>query len=458
MSSWMRSTRSWYACLPPHIVFQHHPPPQLGRKKGTDIVETQDERVQRFWQPVKESMEETHEKEMTDPETELATLRQRAAERSEVVKSVGMELLKLKTQMMEHNCPASNEIDMAHYTKEALAFDPSMSRYAWLPVTPLLIDTGMDVICLAYHSTIVATAHANGWIQLWSTESLQLIGTLRGHTGKVVQLAFHVKVPNADAAAMDITDGRPEDDLSGALLGVDGGRTLQLFSASHDSSIRRWEVAQVDEDGIPLAQSTPDSAALSVLQSHRGHVNCLHLHGTLLCTAGDDTLINIWDISRSPGRESPVMVLKGHKGPVVSVHMDGTFVVSAEWGWILVWDAQEAVVKKTFRDEYGGIRNVSVTRDFIAAVGNSGDINVWNVASGTCKTIQGTGDDILWSQIHGRYIITSGADCKVRAWNAATLEQVSVFHNSFPNEMQNFQFDRFNFIGCEDKYLRMWLK
>ena len=484
-----RIKRKHNKSLTPHTSF--HPPKthshtQLGGKKIEEKPEESvDDRVQREWVGVKSRMEAQFDKELAERDGEMTHLRTRVLEREERLKETATELLRLKMRIMEHHCTNEADVDVSKFEPEPLSFDPAASRYAWIPVTPVLLDTGLDVTALAFYENVVATGHANGTVQVWNTDDLSHLGTLRGHTGTVTALLFYVHdvrrtVAAAAAAPAVAADAAAAAGVAGAagaanddaashvsLQTVDEPEpveeevtVVEVFSASHDSSVRRWKIDLLKSETSVASRAGSGGAScvpVSVLQSHRGRLSCLSLSGRALASAGDDALISLWGTA-PVGAERPFKVLRGHKGAVVAVHYDGATLVSAEWGWVLMWDVAEGTVTKAFRDAYGGIRHLSVTRDFVATCGDGGDVNVWNLASGTCKTIKGTGDDLVHSQIHGCYVITAGSDCKVRSWNAATLEMAGIFHNSYPNEIRTFAFDTETFVCAEGKFLRLWLK
>eukprot|EP01064_Diplonema_japonicum_P039326 TRINITY_DN9826_c0_g1_i2.p1 TRINITY_DN9826_c0_g1~~TRINITY_DN9826_c0_g1_i2.p1 ORF type:complete len:1073 (+),score=241.14 TRINITY_DN9826_c0_g1_i2:860-4078(+) len=387
--------------------------------------------VARIWEPVKEAMENEYQAGLDDERTEIGMLKKKAKDQSAKTNEVALELLDMKRKILEHTCVAGDsddDDDDDPTTKKAQAkqvevipFDGSASRYTWLPVLPVLLDCGSEVSVVRFLNNTIVTGHPNGWVQLWCMETLIKISTLCEHTGHINSIGF---LPNK-------ATGEHEKE------------TFSIFTASSDSSVRRWD--------------PETSLCTSVLQTHSSAVRSMSINGTRLASAGDDAIIHIWDISTT-GQETPEVRCTGHKNGVIAVHLDGPVVISAEWGWIFIWDSTEGSMTRALRDEYGGIRCIAVTGNLIAAAGNAGDINVWDIATGSSQTIQGSGDDVLHCQAHGGYLVTSSTDCKIRTWDLYNLCVNDVFHNSYPNEMPSFDFNTQRFIGSEDKFLRMWIK
>ncbi|KAJ9452512.1 putative E3 ubiquitin ligase complex SCF subunit sconB [Diplonema papillatum] len=398
------------------------------------------ERVRTLWQPIKEYMEIQFENGLNDENTEIGSLRKRVHAKEEVLRDISSELLSIKKAVMDHQCEGSVSGER-EYKVVAKPFNPSASRYTWLPVAPLVLDVGMDVTVLKYQGDIIATGHANGWVQVWSIEKLSHLQTLQEHTGKITSIVFYKK-GTQDGEVAEATPGTAADSGDGE-RGTPYHETFDLLTSSSDSSIRRWDLKNYE--------------CSSVLQTHRGGVSVLSLCRARLASAGSDTVVNVWSLEEE-GKEVPVHVLRGHKNAVVDLHLDGNLLISAEWGWVFAWDVAAASITKAFRDEYGGIRRLCVNESFVVVCGDNGDVNVWDVVDGSSKTINGTGDDIIDAHLHDRYVITSGADCRIRTWNVASLQMIDIFHNSYPNPITTFQLDDLHFIGAEGRYLRMWLK
>eukprot|EP01060_Flectonema_neradi_P009194 TRINITY_DN16577_c0_g1_i1.p1 TRINITY_DN16577_c0_g1~~TRINITY_DN16577_c0_g1_i1.p1 ORF type:complete len:1276 (+),score=273.43 TRINITY_DN16577_c0_g1_i1:306-4133(+) len=390
----------------------HGSTPELEERKKQETVD-------RVWDPMKVAMTKEFEESLDDENTEIGRLRQRVKEKEKVIAGHTLEIIDLTREIMEDktaDLSDSNAI-LAKYKRPKQNFDPSQSRYSWIPVTPIILDTGLDVVKVRYHVNTIATTHKNGWVQLWDIESLLLMHTLRDHTACCNDVLFYSTGKEA--------------------------HEFDIFSCSSDTTIRRYESESGEQQ--------------SILQTHRGPVLCLSLSENRLASGGKDTVINVWDVSKV-GEEAPVSVLKGHRNEIISLHLDGPLLISAEWGWIFMWDVESAAMTKAMRDEYGGICCLTANTDLIISCGNSGDVNIWDMAQGTSVTIHGTGDDILACQIVDNYIITTGADCKVRSWDISTLQMADLFHNSYPNPSLSFQCDYKRFVCSEGKYLRMWLK
>ena len=377
------------------------------------------ETIDRIWEPLKKEMTREFEESLDDENIEVGRLRQKVRAKEKIVSGHTLQIIEITREIMEDRSgdPADSKAILSKYKRPKQVFNPSQSRYTWIPVSPIVLDTGLEVVKVRYHINTVVTTHKNGWVQLWDVESLLLMHTIRDHTASCNDVVF---LP---------TGKEPHE--------------FDIFSCSSDTTIRRYESETAQQ--------------LSILQTHRGAVSCLSLSHNMLASGGRDTTIHVWDVS-SPGKEVSVVVLKGHRNEIISMHLDGPLLISAEWGWIFIWDVEAGTMTKAMRDEYGGICCLTANTDLIISCGNAGDVNVWDMAQGTSVTIHGTGDDILAVQIVDNYIITTGADCKIRSWDISTLQMADLFHNSYPNPSLSFQCDYKRFICSEGKYIRIWLK
>lgn len=163
-----------------------------------------------------------------------------------------------------------------------------------------------------------------------------LVSYLRGHTEQINALAFN-----------------PDDTI--------------LASASHDGTIRLWNVAT----GRPSTEP---------LSGHEQPVADIAFHPTepLLASAGNDGTVRVWDISRAVPTAT---VLEGHNGVVQSVTFspDGNWLVSGGVDkMVRVWDVQAMAL-------YG--EPLAVHTSFVSSVAFSSDGN-WLASGGQ--------DDVVW--------------------------------------------------------------
>ena len=131
--------------------------------------------------------------------------------------------------------------------------------------------TGESVIALAYSPKGNILASGNGCtIELWDTSSRMSIGTLKGHSCKMVIYAhghcFGEYIPAVKSVSFS-PDGK------------------QLASGSEDKTIKLWDVA--------------NRKCLATLKGHSDAVNSVAWSpdGKTLASAGDDSTIRLWDVA-----------------------------------------------------------------------------------------------------------------------------------------------------------------
>jgi WD40 repeat protein/DNA-binding SARP family transcriptional activator len=195
-------------------------------------------------------------------------------------------------------------------------------------------------------------------------------------------------------------------DVSYAQLSPDG---TQIVSASHDESVRVWDVrsgrsrlvstlkglkyaAAIDASGeriaiggaTPLVIQAPDGTNRVLLRGHGGYVNALAFNpgSTRLLTGSDDGTARVWD-ARS-GRA--VRTLRGHEGTVrgVAYSDDGKRIATAgSDGTIRVWSADggEATILVGHEGAVNSAR-FNGRGDRIVSAGVDGSIRVWDAAGG----------------------------------------------------------------------------
>jgi WD40 repeat protein len=170
----------------------------------------------------------------------------------------------------------------------------------WNSETGQLIQTfaghTREISGLAFNSSgeWVASASYDGTVRLWDVKSGQALHVLEGHTDKVQALTFS---PNGKLLA---TGG---NDKTVRLWDTDSAKTVRIFtghkskvfglrfgaeghyltSSSADRTLRVWDI----DSGVTLR----------VLQGHKGRVIGITIHNGQLFSASTDGTVNRWDIA-----------------------------------------------------------------------------------------------------------------------------------------------------------------
>jgi len=166
---------------------------------------------------------------------------------------------------------------------------------------------------------------------------------------------------------------RGHEDWVKAVAVTPDGR--QAVSASHDGTLRVWDLACAEGTGQEVAE----------LRGHEDWVNAVAVtpDGRRVVSASDDLTVRVWDISASldtsldGGRE--LAVLRGHASRVnaVAVTPDGRQAVSASSDRTMrVWDSDTGEELAVVALD-GGLETVAVASDGVTVVTGDGAGNVY---------------------------------------------------------------------------------
>ncbi|MBZ0305416.1 MAG: WD40 repeat domain-containing protein [Anaerolineae bacterium] len=185
-------------------------------------------------------------------------------------------------------------------------------------------------------STQLASGGEDGSVRLWEIASSATLHLMNGHQGSVVSVAW-----------------RPD----GAVVA----------SGSLDDTIRWWDAYAGVGVGAPL-------------QGHTGDVWELgwSANGSLLASVSDDMLVNFWDgqtgaLSASgDSHENPIYCLAWNGGTLATADVSGT---------IILWDGTTQTV--SFGGDGFPTHAMTWVHQYLAVVGESNAVAVWDVPSGT---------------------------------------------------------------------------
>jgi WD40 repeat protein len=280
----------------------------------------------------------------------------------------------------------------------------------WVPTDPVVMQGTFEILCLRFAKDTVVTGHGNGFICVWDVGSAQLMRTLRnGHTARVEALDF---------------DG------------------FTVVSGGFEGAIRRWDVRTSECTKI-------------IHGAHRGHVKCVYFDALNMVSAGTDALIHVWDAQSFKHEKT----LTGHKSPVTAFAVQGNSLVSAEWGWVFVWDVDRAVVTKALRDEIGGICAIDFRGSAILTGGSGGRVVLWDANTGTSDALDGHQDDVMRVQIVGEgFAVSCALDATVRTWDVAHRHHLGVFANTYPDEARCFHLAANRIAVGAGRTIKVWTR
>lgn len=352
------------------------------------------------------SKDELARKHQSELRQQMYSLDVRAAHQFWRNGQVGQAMARLETHRPQGN--AAEPVGFAWHYLWRLCQDsaPTCSR-----------SDGGEVLALTFapDGVVLATAHADGSVCLWTTATRQLRATLHGHRGAVHWLSF-------------APDGK------------------SLYSTGADRTVRVWDV----EQGVQTRRMAgPDDQALRWLLSPDGR---------LLAVARKDGSIRV---HRTAGGKPLSFGAIPEEVDVLTFAADGRTLGCGRRGHVFLWDMDAAKERAYFQhtstisgltltqdgravavaEENGKITlhvlmghqtisfvgNEGVTRclafapddSLLASVGDDNVIRLWDVHTGALRNaIRVPTDRVhgLAFSPDGRWLVAAGRDGKVRFW------------------------------------------
>ncbi|KAF8750268.1 WD40 repeat-like protein [Rhizoctonia solani] len=232
-------------------------------------------------------------------------------------------------------------------------------------------------------------AHTD-WIRsiAFSPNGSYYSGPLRGHQGWVLSISFS-----------------PDD--------------KRIVSASHDKTIRMWDVGDGTLTAIDLVGTREEGVCCATFSPDGGHI----------VSGCEDGKICMWDL-HSLSLVSDPFGSQWHKGSINSVTFspDGQLVASgSDDGTICVFDSAAAICH-------------------IVSGSFDGSVRVWVVKDGApaCEPLRGHQDwvrSVAYSP-DGRYIVSGSDDSTIRVWKASGGGVISDLSHSAPSALDERQTHR----------------
>jgi WD40 repeat protein/serine/threonine protein kinase len=241
--------------------------------------------------------------------------------------------------------------------------------------------------------------------------------------------------------------------ISGVAMSPDGQR---LVTASHDNTVRIWEVSSGRQllswiahpqpifgvafgpDGRQVATASADktfkvwdAADGRLLRTYVGHTHrvvgvSFSADGRQIASASHDSTIKLWDAETG----QLLRTLKGH-GPVMAVAFspDGRRLVSGSMDKTLkLWDTESGQDLRTLYGHENEVSLVAFNHDGTALASASLDrtVKIWDAASGQeLRTLKGHTDRVFSVAFSpdDKEVASAGFDQTIRLWQVATGEE-----------------------------------
>jgi WD40 repeat protein len=292
------------------------------------------------------------------------------------------------------------------------------------PSPPKNIRTGGAVLSVSFSpdGQILAVASYDRTVKLYSSDTLQLVNTFKGHNLAVDSVSFS-----------------------------DNGRLLA--TGGRDGIAKLWDVGVPQEPGfsargVPLdIVFSPDGCCLATAEFHQ-------------------SAVKLWDVTTRKELRS----FEGHKGGAnaMAFSPNGQRLVtgSAEEGAVKLWDVATGQEILTFKGHTGGIQQVAFSPDGRHLASGSADntVKLWDVATGQeiatfiipVNGLLELGLSVMFSP-GGQFLAVGSDDKTVRFWDVITRQEAFTLRQ--PKEVSAIAFSRDGknvAAGLVDGQVRLW--
>jgi WD40 repeat protein len=226
-------------------------------------------------------------------------------------------------------------------------------------------------------------------------------------------------------------------------------RRGHALSAAISPNGRYVALATGDSDGIPNKRKKTEGQILiwdletrrecATLSAHAGDVRCVlfSVDGDQIISAGEDSLVKVWDAKTIYREEKPcsqLLAFKGHAAAVndLALSPDGNLLLSASEDRTVrcfrLINGQEVCV---FRGHLAAVKSVKISPDgqHAASGDEAGMIKIWNIRSGeAAHSIIGHSAGIcsLVFSPDGRHLNSASQDGSVKVWDASSDQRSSL--------------------------------
>lgn len=240
-------------------------------------------------------------------------------------------------------------------------------------------------------------------------------------------------------------------------------------TASADSTIRIWDISNVNDENNSTKSSIKFNSSKSVFSAHNDDVYAVDINrnGSKVISGGFDRSIIVWDVNAAV----PINTIRGaHKGSVTSLCFDSTGNMAVTGGkdmGIVIWDLRNCIAVRSLNPVLGEVSSVTVDKCFsrvLAATKNSTNRIFDLRMSGSSAVLLKGHKNSLKHFVRARFdndcrIVMGGSDDgKIYTWDANTGTLADKFegHKGGVFDVIHSN-DLPMFASCgEDNVIRLW--
>lgn len=280
--------------------------------------------------------------------------------------------------------------------------------------------------------THLASCSTDLSIKLWDFKTYACLRTLRGHDHTISSVRFWPKpdlLQTNNNGSSNNGNNNNATTSSASSTGMDAATAgcAHLLSASRDCTVKLWDV----ETGFCDATFT----------DHTDWVRCLAVRqsdGGLFASAGNDTVIQVYDTTRTR-----VMELRGHEHVVET----------------LAFVTEEPLKTNAARET----QHTKTIRDYLASGSRDRTVRLWKVSESSCIAVLKAHENWVRSVVihpSGNYIISSADDKSIRVFDIKAqrcLRTLDQAHNHFITSLDMHHTLPILVSGSVDHTVRCWL-
>ena len=296
----------------------------------------------------------------------------------------------------------------------------------------------VDALSFTSDGKYLVTAGHDRIVRLWDVASRLEIAVLRGHSGPIYGVAVALKGGKVATASHDRT-ARIWDVRSGQPLLVLSGHSRYIAASAFSPDGTRIATASHDHTAKLWKWPSGEPVATLIGHEHVIHGVAFSSDGMRIATASSDGTVRVWD--GQSGRR--LALLKGHKGIVQTVVFapDGHRLLSGGSDETLrLWDTERELLLRTESGHHGSLMQATFSADgrYVATVGSEGETVIRDGTTLAVVRVLPTSGQVVSSAIFLRtplgLSLLTAAERVVSKWDVETGQQKVLL--SLPNPVQ----------------------